>query len=363
MRIPFKTSSILVIVACLVACGGVNDIQPVSVAPAPAPAPAPPPTLSTSQQAFERVFVGPDAGSYFIAYNLNRTGPQVLGSNYIQGSAGKLSASPLTNGPQVSTQSAAENLSSTLGLATSNSPNRSLKDGVILVQPNTFAGSKSRYSYSGVNVLQEALAADGTTVAFTLLRFDYGFTPLSGLLTNSPEEVKQSLQSLFINSASINSAAGYATGAGYTTFKAKYKGDYYGVFDCNAATTDANVSPCFTGTTLAAELTAGINSARDGRTYLLADGATTTISGVPVWVASAAQPYSATRSPTPTYTIYFQLNGNVYTGAVVRDGAVVGGSSYTTSAPGVSPVTFGNVANTVRLNKAAVNSIKAGVTF
>jgi hypothetical protein len=85
----------------------------------------------------------------------------------------------------------------------------------------------------------------------------------------------------------------------------------------------------------------------------------TTVGGVPVWVANAPRPIAATLTSTVTYRIYFELNGNVYTGALTRDGAVVGGTYYVAN-PGAPAVEDRLVffPYQIRLNKAAHDSLK-----
>jgi hypothetical protein len=109
-------------------------------------------------------------------------------------------------------------------------------------------------------------------------------------------------------------------------------------------------------------LTAGLSSSSDGTTYHLSDGSVTTVGGVPVWVAAAARPQSATLSSTVQYRIYFQLNGNVYTGALIKDGAVLGGSYYVSN-PGGATVTdrLTFLPFNIRMNKAAHDSIAAAM--
>lgn len=133
---------------------------------------------------------------------------------------------------------------------------------------------------------------------------------------------------------------------------------------CTTATTGATPTPCSGGTTLAAALTTGINSTNDGVTYHLADGVASTVGGVPVWVATAPRPQSATISTTTQYRIYFQLNGNVYTGALIQDGQVLGGSYWVSNPAGATVLdrlTF--LPFQIRMNKAARDRIAADMAI
>ena len=83
-------------------------------------------------------------------------------------------------------------------------------------------------------------------------------------------------------------------------------------------------------------LTTGLTSVSDATTYVLADGIVGTVGGVPVWVATVARPQSSTLSSTPQYRTYFELNGNVYSGSLIKDGAVLGGSYYVSNPAGAT---------------------------
>ncbi|WP_377154372.1 hypothetical protein ACFJIX_20650 [Roseateles sp. UC29_93] len=83
--------------------------------------------LSANQQAFENLILAPSAGSYFLHWNLNYSGPQINVTNYAYSDFGVLTASPLTNGPQINAQSAPHNITSTLALP-SPGPTRVLKN-------------------------------------------------------------------------------------------------------------------------------------------------------------------------------------------------------------------------------------------
>lgn len=316
---------------------------------------------SANQQAFESVALAPSAGSYLLRWNLNLAGPQASGTNYAYSESSALPQSPLTSGPQINAQSAPANLAGSLTLASAG-PTRILKNGVILVVPTL--QSSNRISYVGSDVQVDSLAADNTTVAYSQVRSAYSTATLTGALSATQAEFAQWFNSFFANPAVLTAGASYQAGAAYVKYTATSLGDRYTAFDCVGATSDANITPCASGTTLNAALTAGIVSNSDATTYRLADGTLGTVGGVPVWVASAARPVSATLSSTPQYRIYFQLNGNVYTGSLIRDGAVVGGSYYVSNPAGATVeerLTF--LPYQIRMNKAARDSIAAAMAI
>jgi len=315
--------------------------------------------LSADQQAFEDLILAPAGGSHQLHWNLNYSGPQVSGTNYASSDFAVMSASPLTSGPQSAAQSSAANLASTLALLPG-SPTRVLKNGAILVVPAN--GQINVSSYTGSQVKVDTLADDGATVAFSQIRSAYSTVALSGAVVAAPADLAHWHNSFWSNAAILNPATVFATAAAYVKFTAVNRGDRYTVFDCFGATFDANVAPCVSSTTLNAALAAGLTSNSDGKTYHQADGAITTVGGVPVFIATVARPVSSTLSSTVQYRIYFELNGNVYTGSLTKDGEVFGGN-YWVSNPGAASVvdrlTF--LPFQIRLNKAARDSIAAAM--
>lgn len=313
--------------------------------------------LSTNQQAFENLIVTPAAGSYFLHWNLNYAGGQISGTNYAYSDFGLLTASPLTAGPQTNAQSAAHNISATLALPTTSSPTRVLKNGAVVV-----VGTSNKVTYVASDVRVDTLAADNTTVAISEVRSNYETVALTGTIAATPVDFAHFHNSFFSNAGVLNPAATYAAGSSYVKFAQTNKGDRFNAFDCTTATTGASVTPCRVNMTLTNAMTAGIVSNSDGTTYRLADGAVRTVDGVPVWVATNPRPLSATLSTTVQYRIYFELNGNVYTGALIKDGTVLGGSYYVSNPNGATAVdrlTF--LPFDIRMNKAAHDSIAAAM--
>ncbi|OWQ84380.1 hypothetical protein CDN99_24095 [Roseateles aquatilis] len=315
--------------------------------------------LSANQQAFESTILAPAAGSHFLHWNLPYAGTPTSGTHYAYSDFAVIPASPLTNGPQLSAQSAPSNIASTLALLTPG-PTRVLKNGAILVVPAPNVSNK--VSYVGSDVRVDTIASDNVTVAYAEIRSNYETVALTGTLAATPDDVARFHNSFFSNPAILDTTRSYAAGAGYLKFTQTNSGDRYNAFDCTTATTGAAVTPCRTGTTLNNVLTTGISSTSDGVTYRLADGVVGTVGGVSVWVANNPRPRSATLSSTVQYRIYFQLNGNVYTGALIKDGTVLGGSYYVSNPNGATVndrLTF--LPFDIRLNKAAHDSLVAAM--
>jgi len=316
--------------------------------------------LSPDQQAFENLALAPGLGSYGLHWTLPAVGATGSG-DYAYSDYLLLTASPLTNGPQTAVQSNPQDLSATLPL---NVPaaQRILKNGTVFVLPST--SEAITVSYVGATVRVDSLASDNTTVLSSAMRSDFQTVPLTGTLKSTPTDFAQWHNVLFQNASLLNQAASWGAGAAYVKYTQTNVGDLYKAFDCKAATAGVNISACATNTTLTAQLTQGQISNSDGTTYHLADGAVSTIGGVSVWVATAPRPQSATLSATVEYRIYFQLGTSVYTGALVKDGAVLGGGSYVsnpTATSATAQYTF--LPFFIRMNKAARDSIATAVLF
>lgn len=316
-------------------------------------------TLSPNQQAFENMILAPASGSYMLHWNLQYDQAQVSGRNYAYSDHAVMESSPLTNGPQTQTQSAPYKFNRTLTMITPG-PTRVLKNGAIHVAP--VVGTVNRVTYVGGDVRVDTLANDNNTVAFSEIRSNYETVALTGAIASTPADFARFHNAIFSNPGVLDASLSYAAGASYLKFTQTNKGDRYNVFDCFSATADAAVSPCRTATTLTAFMTAGIASNSDGTTYRLADGSIRTVNGVSIWVATVPRPQSASQSSTVQYRIYFELNGNVYTGALINDGTVLGGGAYVSNPNGATVAErFTYLPFDIRMNKAAHDSLLAAL--
>jgi hypothetical protein len=318
-------------------------------------------TLSQDQRLFEDWLLAPGKGAYALRWNLNLSGSQTSGTQHLYSESATMPASPLALGGQRITLAAPHNLAATLALPDPE-PSRVLKDGVILVVPGQRAASIARYVGSEVQV--DTLAQDASTVAYTQRRGGYALVQLAGSLAGTPTEMAHWYNSLFANPALLKPNASYTAGAAYLRFTAHNVGDRYNVFDCGAATTGAAISPCLSNTSLADALAAGITSASDGITYRLADGTMRTVGGVSIWVAHITRPLSSTLTLTLQYRFYFALNGHVYTGVLITDGTLIGGSYHVSNPAGATVLDrLSFLPYHLRLNQAAHDSLAAALTF
>jgi hypothetical protein len=206
----------------------------------------------------------------------------------------------------------------------------------------------------------DALAADGATVIDSVLRSNYSVVPLSGAVTAAPTDFAQFFNSLYFNPTLLNAAATWSAGAAYEKFTGTQIGDVYSVGDFTSATTGNLPAPVAINTTIAALITAG-GIAADGTTYTLANGSESVINGVTTYVATNPVPNETTTG----FRTFYELNGNVYVGALIRSGTMEGGNPFPVATPG-APGGFTNMFTQqfqIRLNAAAVASLKAALTF
>ncbi len=307
--------------------------------------------LSADQQAAESFSLAPAAGVYLLTWHLDpSTAPSRL-ANYLGYFYAVGTASPLTSGPQTIVEQGPANLTTTLPTPPAG-VERVLKNGGVLVVPATLYSTVTTYVGSSVQI--DELAADNKTVAYSELRSNYSVVPLTGLLHSAPDEFTHPNAEIFENTHVLDTTTTWASGAAYLRYTQRNLGDRYDVVDCNATTTGTAPSPCQTNTTLAAAMTAGETSSSDATTYHTSDGTIVMVDGVQIWVANKARPSAAVGAFTTEYRIYYELNGNVYTGHLIKDGAVMGGTSFTSG----TTTTYFNYY--VRLNGAAVQSLAAG---
>jgi hypothetical protein len=310
--------------------------------------------LSDDQAAYER-FLLDASGLYDYGWALEWTGAQHPGIDYLQVASTALLRSPLNNGPQLVSKGAPVAATASLPVVHSG-PSRVLKNGTILVIPGEQYALSIRYVAGGVQ--EDNLAADGKTIAYSELRSDIAVHALAGTLAASPAELQHNFGAVFENPAVLDQTHSWAAGAEYLTFHEVLVGDRTWVYDCNApATTGADPTPCASATTLQAALASGLTA--DGKVYHLADGALSTIDGLPVWIATAKRPYSMLGTAIDEYRVYFQMKGNVYTGSLTRDGAAIGGNHYRTDP--ADPATTVYLDYRLRLNKSASDSLAAAV--
>lgn len=329
----------------LTACGGGGSSTPAAGTPQAA-------ALSADQQIFEHEEMS--GGSYALGVGLPFGGGNLVsGVNYFYSSStGGLSTSPAIAGSQVETSQVAS-LDPALalpGFATT----RYLLGGKVVVRSAT---GRRAVSYAGSSVRTDSYADDGSTVVQSSLFSNFSEAPLSGMMGNAPEELQATYQiDDWVSANNFSANAKWQSAAAYTKRQGALVGDTYFALDCTnnlpaKPTTSAATTPCQTQAKLDTffPVTLQTSNFHPYETDFATDGTISVINGVRMWVANAALP--AEQNSTTTYRIYYELNGNVYMGALEKDG-----TAYKYAQKDGSVVAY-----YVALNQAAVNSVQQGL--
>lgn len=212
-----------------------------------------------------------------------------------------------------------------------------LKNGQLW--PHSFTPQQRLVRFVGEAIQTDYLADDGITVLWSLLKSNYSQAMLSGTISDgikaSPVLSTSVLAPLSQNTSLLTPNAAWLPGASIWTYKSVATTDRMFVINCISGTRayfTAEVQKCATASTLEAWMTQ-INGAE-------AKANITQVDGVKRWTI-----------PTSS-TAYFELNGDVYRGQFIA-----AGNHYGTAVVG-SPFPVNWV-----LNQAAIDSLKAGITF
>jgi hypothetical protein len=259
---------------------------------------------------------------------------------------------------------------------TSRSPDMVVRDGQVLLVAEDPA--VVQVSYVGEGVRFDQLAADGVTVAHsntvaTMDVLDVGGATVAGLTGEIADWLDK--HQLMSNPALLKAGATLLPGAAWIRSTRTRTGDTLFTVDCalqQTSTTPAGLVACITSKTLDAITT--INNYYDGvggaaRTYTLAtDGTLCEIAaqaagtncprfGVRYWVSSTTRATGANvPAATECYRVFYELNGNIYTGNLQRDGTPIRTNLGSDATPSIQPIV-------IRVNKAFVDSLKSALAF
>ena len=308
-------------------------------------------TLSQDQKTFESV--NTQGGQFSLIWKFPFGGGNLVsGTDYFVAiSNGLLPQSP-SRGAQVQTGQATS-LDWALASRTA-TPSRYLSAGAVLVAP---ANTVRRVSYVGDTVRVDTLASDNVTVLSSARFSQYAIVPLTGAMGNSPVELLADFPIQdWIGYNNFAATANWQAGSAYIRQQGVRVGDVVIAEDCPndtnpVTTTGSQTAPCATGQTLEQLFPATLpyQTLHPTERNLLGDGRISQVAGVRMWIANAPLPLE--ESSTPAYRVYYELNGNVYTGILQKDGTAF---QYRQ--------TDGSVVNySVSLNHAAVDSLQAGV--
>ena len=329
--------------AVLCACGGGGGG---SGTPPPVEA-----NLSQDQKTFESV--NTQGGQYSLIWKFPFGGGNLVsGTDYLVAiSNGVLPRSP-SQGAQIQTAQSTSLDSALAGRIVN--PSRYVSGGAVLVAP---VNAVRRVSYVGDAVRVDYLASDNATVLTSAQFSQYAVVPLTGAMGNSPEELLADVPIQdWIGFNNFAATATWQAGSAYVTQHGVRVGDVVIAQDCPndttpTTTTGSQPAPCATGQTLEQifPATLPLQTLHPDESYQLADGTISQVAGVRMWVANS--PLPPVESGTQAYRVYYELNGNAYTGILEKDGT-----------PFRYRQSDGSAVNyTLSLNQAAVNSLQAGV--
>jgi hypothetical protein len=333
------------------------------------------PTLSADQSVFEGFSLAP-ASSNECYYVLPYTGAAVSGTDYLDYNTAQLTASPSTGAQQVTSSALAD--IATVPIPSGYVPDRYLVNGTIYLSSGPSWIRRFSYPSGAVagitgGVQVQLMDVSGSTTLATYVNSGYSMVSLTGAVNAAPSDFVNYFSPLFYNAAPlVNPAATWTSGAAYEKFTSTFVNDTYFIFDfATSQTASLTPLPAADNTTLAAAITAtaGIHVSSDNLTYTLANGSIATINGVPTYTASVQRPNGPTLyRTTPAYVTFYQLTiggvTSVYLGEVIKAGTLSGGNPYAPGAGLDSPAQLNyTMQYQLRLNSAAVTSLKSAVTF
>lgn len=309
--------------------------------------------LSDAQKSYESVALAANGGLHYLEANLaistSQTGAVTVNPSSVFFTTDSSVAQSPANGTQALT-------------VTYTSVSSALKVPAIAVSRLLVNGTiyredfpqQVRVSYSGANVQEDYLAADGKTVIRTLLATSYSVVPLTGLISASPADLfTNSAVGVLTNTVNgqslYNQQVSWQTGAAYVKVTRHTVGDELNVYDCIApATSGTSPTPCSPTISTLENFFPYVSTA-DGKTYQIGDGQIVTVAGVRAWVANAAL-----GGDTTDYRVYYQNNGGIYAGYLIKDGTTLQ----------IKPLGGGALQDTYDfLNSAALQSIKSAIAF
>ncbi|MFM0210622.1 hypothetical protein PQQ96_24790 [Paraburkholderia sediminicola] len=309
--------------------------------------------LSAAQKSYESVALAANGGMHYLSASLSistsSTGALTVNPSSVFYTDDSSIPQSLANGAQPLTVTYTS-VSSALQVPTI-AVSRLLVNGAVYSEA---VPPQAQVSYSGQNVQEAYLASDGKTVIRTSLGTNYSVVPLTGLISASPAELfANSAVGILTNTLNgqslYNQQASWQTGAAYIKVVRQAVGDEAFTYDCVApVTTGTNPTPC-SATISTLENFFPYASTTDGKTYQIGDGQIVTLAGVRAWVAN-----TALGGATTDYRVYYQNNGGIYAGYVIKDGTTLQ----------VAPLGGGTPQdNYYFLNSAAVQSIKSAIVF
>ena len=357
------------------------------------------PTLSSAQANYESGALAVNGGLHNLLWSFHPAAApaQAAGDFLVDITSGGLAKSPLTNGAQresagyaslsasLSVPSLPLNLDNPSGSPATTStvgptvrlPSMVVQGGSVIVV--SAEPTYQEVSYVGGDIQIDVLATDQKTVAFGTTVSAVSPVAVVGESVAAPSDVTIAgwlgKDELLANATLVKAEATFEPGAEYFLFTATRSSDTLFTGDCtfNETSVAPPLVPCQTGAGIGSTGHTSETNFSDGsggapRTWTFAtDGTVCEIAsqettscpsfGVRYWVASAPRTASMNvPAETQSYRVYYEMNGNLYSGELQRAGAALGENIGTDAKPNVLP-------SYLRVNSAFVASLKAALTF
>lgn len=265
--------------------------------------------LSATQAAFESFYLSPNLAYYASGY-LPTTGVPSAGSSYYFYDILESVPNSPSAGTQRVTSPSPVNLTLTLPLPSSETGSWYLADGGFYQRASPVV---SEITYLDGEVVETILSQDLKHRLASGALTQVTVTSLTGPIVSDAGEGTGLLPtSIYTNAALTKAGAVWGSGAAYATLTNRYTTDWYRV--------DSPSSPLESNTTIA-NLIANNRLRYDSKFYGANDGSVSVVQGVKVYVAKDPLYVAMTRRAA-SYVVFYELNGNVYTGQQTKAGSV-----------------------------------------
>jgi len=297
------------------------------------------------------------SGYYSLSWSVPAAGvAPVSGTNYLYSVHIITPASP-ASGTQTYNLTES-NLATTLALPdiSQTGISRVVKDGKVYARSSQ---DKISVYFSGNDVVFDDLASDGSTVISSGL-FDSWSAPIalssSDPIQIAPDELKAAVGFLTrTTDSNFDFSPRWQAGSAYYKVSSVRRIDTLYTYDWSGKTYDSNINGSnFSGTLEQFFASITNNTLTIGsQQFTIGDGTISSVSGVRAWVANTAVP--ASTLPTTGYYTLYEMNGSIYIGYLERANTRIHQIS---SLDGTVLLDY-----SVRLNDAAINSIKQALKF
>jgi len=253
--------------------------------------------------AFDSFYVIPKAGYRATGTALPSSGLPGTGSYFYDVAASMPASASVAQ--RLTTASPVDLTRTPLGLPQSQGASTYFVDGEFYKQSSP---ATSDISYLNGEVVDTLLSEDRQHRLTSTALVQFNVNSLTGTIASAQVSAPGLLpEQIYTNPSLTTSGAVWGTGAAYGKVTVRFNTDTYYV-DSSSVPVASNIT---------------IDTLIANKMLITIPGTLTSTQGIPVYVASASQAGGS----VPTYTTFYQLRGNVYSGSMVRAGSVSTGIS------------------------------------